>query len=182
MKGKIFINGRGGCGKSTFISLIAKELSKDNKVLIIDMDEGNLGLNKMLNVDVADTSLMEYYGGRDKIMGEILKVGIKGMVLEKINLKDDAASEMFNHLESLNADYSSIETLDKIINTIFDSNNENVHVEILLIDYGDKITINMKDEGDREVMKGIEKSFSQDNIKVSEVMGFNNIEYVIEAN
>lgn len=101
MKGKIFINGRGGCGKSTFISLIAKELSKDNKVLIIDMDEGNLGLNKMLNVDVADTSLMEYYGGRDKIMGEILKVGIKGMVLEKINLKDDAASDSIDILDNM---------------------------------------------------------------------------------
>ena len=95
---------------------------------------------------------------------------------------DDAESEMFNHLESLNVDNSSIETLDKIINTIFDSNNEKVHVEILLIDYGDKITINMKDEGKREVLKDIEKSFSQDNIKVSEVLGFNNIEYVINRN
>ena len=79
MKEKIFINGRGGCGKSTFISLIAKELSKNNKVLIIDMDEGNLGLNKMLNVDVADTSLMEYYGGRDKNCirqdGEVSSIG-----------------------------------------------------------------------------------------------------------
>ena len=88
-------------------------------------------------------------------------------------------SEIFAHLESLNADNSSIETLDKIIDTIFDSNNEKVHVEILLIDYDDKITINMKDEGKREVKKEIEKSFSQDTIKISEVMGFNNIEYVI---
>ena len=93
---------------------------------------------------------------------------------------DDVKSEMFSHLESLNADNSSIETLDKIINTIFDSNNEKVHVGILLIDYDDKITVNMKDEGKREVMKDIEKSFSQDNIKVSEVLGFNNIEYVID--
>jgi O-antigen/teichoic acid export membrane protein len=92
---------------------------------------------------------------------------------------DDVKSEMFSHLESLNADSSSIETLDKIINTIFDSNNEKVHVEILLIDYDEKITINMKDEGKREVMKDIEKSFSKDNIKVSEVLGFNNIEYEI---
>jgi hypothetical protein len=52
-------------------------------------------------------------------------------------------------------------------------------MEILLIDYGDKITINMKDEGKREVMKDIEKSFSQDSIKVSEVLGFNNVEYEI---
>ena len=92
---------------------------------------------------------------------------------------DDEKSEMFNHLESLNVDNSSIETLDNIINTIFDSNNEKVHVEILLIDYDDKISINMKDEGKREVMKDIEKSFSHDNVKVSEVLGFNNIEYVI---
>ena len=92
---------------------------------------------------------------------------------------DDEKSEMFNHLESLNVDNSSIETLDNIINTIFDSNNEKVHVEILLIDYEDKISINMKDEGKREVMKDIEKSFSHDNVKVSEVLGFNNIEYVI---
>jgi hypothetical protein len=92
---------------------------------------------------------------------------------------DDMKSEMFNHLKSLNADNSSIETLDKIINTIFDSNNGKVHMEILLVDYGDKITINMKDEGKREAMNDIEKSFSKDNIKVSEVLGFNNIEYVI---
>jgi hypothetical protein len=93
---------------------------------------------------------------------------------------DDEKSEMFNHLESLDADNSSIETLDKIINTIFDSNNEKVHVELLLIDYDDKIIINMKDEGKREVMKDIEESFSQDNVKVSDVLGFNNIEYVIK--
>ncbi|WP_462315873.1 MATE family efflux transporter [Methanobrevibacter sp.] len=95
--------------------------------------------------------------------------------------KDDCMkTEMFNHLKTLNVDSSSLETLDKIINTIFDSNDEKVHVEILLVDYGDKIAVNMKDEGKREVMKDIEKSFSQDNIKVSEVLGFNNIEYTIK--
>ena len=92
---------------------------------------------------------------------------------------DDAKAEMFSHLKSLNVDSSSFETLDRIINTIFDSNDEKLHVEILLIDYGDRISVNMKDEGKREVMKDIEKSFSQDNIKVSEVLGFNNIEYTI---
>ena len=101
MKAKIFINGRGGCGKSTFISLIAKELSKQNKVLIIDMDEGNIGLNKILNVDVPQQSLLEYYGGRDKIMGEILKVGIKGMVMEKINLKNEESSDSIDILENM---------------------------------------------------------------------------------
>ena len=95
--------------------------------------------------------------------------------------KDDGMNtEMHNHLKTLNVDSSSLETLDKIINTIFDSNDENVHVEILLVDYDDKIAVNMKDEGKREVLKDIERSFSQDNIKVSEVLGFNNIEYTIK--
>ena len=86
---------------------------------------------------------------------------------------------MFNHLESLNIDFSSSETLNKIINMIFDLNDENINVEILVIDYGDKITVNMKDEGKREVIENIEKTFSQDNVKVSEVLGLNNIEYTI---
>ena len=126
-------------------------------------------------VKIVQRNDSEYYGLFFIRKGLIEKT--RNYTLESKN--DDVKSEMFNHLESLNADNSSIETLDKIINTIFDSNNEKVHVEILLIDYDDKITINMKDEGKREVMKDIEKSFSQDNIKVSEVLGFNNIEYVI---
>ena len=52
----------------------------------------------------------------------------------------------------------------------------------LLIDYDDRIVVNMKDEGKREVMRDIETSFSQDNVKVSEVMDFNNIEYVFCKN
>lgn len=126
-------------------------------------------------VKIVERNDSEYYGLFFIRKGLIEKT--RNYTLESRN--DDMKSEMFNHLESLNVDNSSIETLDNIINTIFDSNNENVHVEILLIDYDDKITINMKDEGKREAMKDIEKSFSQDNIKVSEVLGFNNIEYVI---
>ena len=126
-------------------------------------------------VKIVERNDSEYYGLFFIRKGLIEKT--RNYTLESKN--DNMESEMFNHLESLNVDNSSIETLGKIINTIFDSNNEKVHVEILLIDYGDKISINMKDEGKREVLKDIEKSFSKDNIKVSEVLGFNNIEYVI---
>ena len=110
---------------------------------------------------------------------------IKKGLIEKtrnytIKSKDDnEKTELFNHLESLNVDSSSSETLNKLINMIFDTNNQNVSVEVLLIDYGDKITVNMKDEGKREVRENVEKTFSQDNIKVSEVLGLNNIEYTI---
>ena len=49
----------------------------------------------------------------------------------------------------------------------------------MLIDYDDRVIVNMKDEGKREVIENIEKTFSQDNVKVSEVLGLNNIEYTI---
>ena len=93
------------------------------------------------------------------------------------NKNDNVKTEMFNHLESLNVSSSSLKTVDLIINKIFDSNDDDVDIEIFLIDYDDKIIINMQDEGEREVMKNIEKEFSQENIKISEVLGFNNIEY-----
>ena len=129
----------------------------------------------VIYVKLVERNDSEYYGLFFIKKGLIEKT--RNYTLESKN--DVVKSEMFSHLESLNVENSSIETLDNIINTIFDSNNEKVHVEILLIDYDDKITINMKDEGKREVLKDIEKSFSQDNIKVSEVLGFNNIEYEI---
>ena len=126
-------------------------------------------------VRIVERKDSEYYGLFFIKKGLIEKT--RNYTLE--SKKDSAKSEMFNHLKSLNTDNSSIDTLDKIINTIFDSNNEKLHMEILLIDYGDKITINMKDEGKREVIKKKKKSFSQDSIKVSEVLGFNNVEYEI---
>ena len=127
-------------------------------------------------VKVVERKDSEYYGLFFIRNGLIEKT--RNYTLES---KDDGEiTEMFNHLKTLNVSDSSFETLDKIINTIFDSNDEKVHVEILLVDYGDKIAVNMKDEGKREVLKDIEKSFSQDNVKVSEVMGFNNIEYAIK--
>ena len=139
------------------------------------MKELGLLLQHQIYVKIIQRNDSEYSGLFFIKRGLIEKT--RNYTLESKN--DDVKSEMFNHLESLNADNSSIETLGKIINAIFDLNNEKLHMEILLIDYGDKITINMKDEGKREVKKEIEKSFSQDTIKISEVMGFNNIEYVI---
>lgn len=42
MKAKILVNGRGGCGKSTLTSILSKKLSQNNKVLVIDIDEGKM--------------------------------------------------------------------------------------------------------------------------------------------
>lgn len=46
---KIAVCGKGGCGKSTVTSLLAKALARRGKeILVIDSDESNYGLHRQL--------------------------------------------------------------------------------------------------------------------------------------
>jgi len=61
---KILVCGKGGCGKSTVVALLAKELAtRKNKVLVIDNDESNIGLHSRLGVGKPD-DFMNYFGGK----------------------------------------------------------------------------------------------------------------------
>ena len=119
------------------------------------------------------------YSGLFFIKKELLEKSRNYTIKSK---NDDVKTDMFNHLKSLDIDPTFCETLNQIINRIFELNDDGLSIEILLIDYDDRIVVNMKDEGKREVMRDIETSFSQDNVKVSEVMDSNNIEYVFCKN
>ena len=45
----MLICGKGGCGKSTVVALLSKEIAeRKNKVLVIDSDESNIGLHSRL--------------------------------------------------------------------------------------------------------------------------------------
>ncbi len=78
---KIFISGKGGSGKSTVSSLLAKELANRNKkVLVVDNDESNFGLHTLLGLDLPE-DFMERFGGRDEVfdkaeeMGDSMSIG-----------------------------------------------------------------------------------------------------------
>ncbi len=61
---KIMICGKGGCGKSTFTVLLAKALAaQGKKVLVIDADESNLCLHRLLGTEQPEI-MMDSMGGR----------------------------------------------------------------------------------------------------------------------
>lgn len=65
---KISVCGKGGSGKSVVTMLLANELrSRGYRILIVDSDESNSGLFRMLGFDHSPIPLMELAGGRKSV-------------------------------------------------------------------------------------------------------------------
>lgn len=62
---KIAVCGKGGSGKSTVVALLANAaIGRGYRVLVVDSDESNSGLFRMLGFDGPPVPLMELVGGR----------------------------------------------------------------------------------------------------------------------
>lgn len=61
---KIILCGKGGCGKSTVATLLARAYQKEGRqVLVIDSDESNYGLHRQLGFDLPE-DFTHYFGGK----------------------------------------------------------------------------------------------------------------------
>ncbi len=82
---KIMICGKGGSGKSTVTALLAKALNKrGKKVLVVDADESNLCLHRLLGAGLPEV-LMDAMGGRKAVKEQLNPTFAAG--LEDVLLK-----------------------------------------------------------------------------------------------
>ena len=89
-------------------------------------------------------------------------------------------SEMSSHLMGLNADKTDLDKINAILDKIFDDNDGDIIIEVLVIDYDDNINVNIKDEGKGSILDEVKKEIElSDDVKYSQTLGFNNIEYVM---
>jgi CO dehydrogenase maturation factor len=69
---KIAICGKGGCGKSVTTRLLADGLRvRGYRVLVVDADESNTGLSRMLGFEHAPKPLLDFFGGKEKVESEL---------------------------------------------------------------------------------------------------------------
>lgn len=69
---KLAVCGKGGSGKSSIVALLANRIcGRGYRVLVVDSDESNSGLYRMLGFDAAPSPLMDMIGG---------KKGVKQMI------------------------------------------------------------------------------------------------------
>lgn len=99
---KIAVCGKGGSGKSVIVRLLADGLrAKGRRVLVVDADESNTGLHRMLGFDNPPKSLVELLGGKQKLEDELeaaIKAGVAEMNVELIRQEMQLADIPPEHL------------------------------------------------------------------------------------
>jgi CO dehydrogenase maturation factor len=83
---KISVCGKGGSGKSTLVALLANEaLKRGYRVLVVDSDESNTGLFRMLGFDRPPVPLMELVGGKKSLKQKMSQTNVLSETQLKIS-------------------------------------------------------------------------------------------------
>lgn len=84
---KIAVCGKGGSGKSVLVRLLADGLrNRGRRVLVVDADESNTGLERMLGFDSRCRPLIDLLGGKQKLEQEIIAQVKSGKTEETMQL------------------------------------------------------------------------------------------------
>ena len=84
---KISICGKGGSGKSAIVTLLAKGArDRGYQVLVVDSDESNSGLHRMLGFDTPPVPLMELAGGKRSVQRQMRSELSRGQSEDKMSV------------------------------------------------------------------------------------------------
>ena len=104
---KIMICGKGGCGKSTVSSLLAKKYASLGKhVLVVDADESNYGLHRQLGAELPKDFTL-YFGSKKGIFQKVDKSNPDLSPFEKRWTLDDIPEEFITQSQVKDAHGSS---------------------------------------------------------------------------
>jgi CO dehydrogenase maturation factor len=79
---KIMVCGKGGCGKSTITVLLARAMkARGRRVLVVDADESNIGIGRLLGTQT-QSSLLDHLGGKKALQKQMMEAFPKGRPLE----------------------------------------------------------------------------------------------------
>jgi len=71
---KILVTGKGGSGKSTIVTFLARAMAKLGlRVLVVDSDESNITLPRFLGLSPPAKTLVEYLGGRPLVVEALFR-------------------------------------------------------------------------------------------------------------
>jgi CO dehydrogenase maturation factor len=101
---KILVCGKGGSGKSTIASLLAKDLkTKGYRVLVVDADESNYGLSVQLGLE-DPKELMDQLGGKKAVVDKMWagrSAGEKAVIFSESWGIDEIPSECVSKKDNL---------------------------------------------------------------------------------
>lgn len=89
---KISVCGKGGSGKSAIVTLLAKGIrDRGYRVLVVDSDESNPGLFRMLGFDRPPTPLMDLLGGKMRVEARLAAMVAAGKSELEVELMPEEA-------------------------------------------------------------------------------------------
>jgi len=96
---KISVCGKGGSGKSALVTLLAKQAQVRNiRALVVDSDESNSGLFRMLGFEKPPDPLMELIGGKGKLKEKMSQAKI---FAESQIVVEDIPSQYMQHKDGI---------------------------------------------------------------------------------
>jgi CO dehydrogenase maturation factor len=92
---KLSVCGKGGSGKSTVVALLAGEMAaRGRRVLVVDSDESNSGLYRLLGFDRPPVPMMDIFGGKKEIKKRMGQPGLFSD--ERLQLEEIPEQNMIN--------------------------------------------------------------------------------------